>query len=348
MKVRYLDSRDVESLSDAMVSAASKSSKLDIAAAFLTMAGAEQVLNLAARLSGPASARQVRVLVGTWLDVTDPRALRRLRRAKSVALRVSKQSGFHVKHLSLRGNKQVVTFTGSANFTAKGLGGAGELVAEITDKTESSTERAESDAFRRLWEDAYPDTFTDKVIAAYAKTWKPPQHFPTQGPRSSKRLLKLFGALAARASKSPDDGSVLWFPTNATVSSKTVEALKRETGGASSFVGLGSRRATFERVQAGTRHIWILDLEERPKDRTLEFHQVLREIELPTEHDGRYFAVLSPVKRVVRLTRRNRQRLKELGLVRRVDSLASGERILRAGANSKAAAVWALSQSPRR
>lgn len=348
MKVRYLDSRDVESLTDAMASAARKSSKLDLAAAFLTTAGAEQVLSLASMLSGPASSRQVRVLVGTWLDVSEPRALRRLRRAKGVVLRVSKQNGFHVKHLSLRGKKQVVAFTGSANFTAKGLGGAGELVAEITDKAESSTDRTESDAFRRLWEDAYPDTFTDEVIAAYAKSWKPPRHFPTEGPRSSKKLLKLFGASAARASKPLDDGSVLWFPTDATVSSQTVEALKRETGGASRFVGLGSRRSTFERVQAGTRHIWILDLEERPKDRTLEFHQILREVELPTEQDGRYFAVLTPVRRVVRLTKKNRQRLKELGLVRRVDSLASGERTLRTGTNSKAAAVWALSQAPRR
>lgn len=65
MKARYLDSNDVETLSEALSSAACRSQEMDVAAAFLTMAGAKQVLGLAHKLRGPKLKQQVRILVGT-------------------------------------------------------------------------------------------------------------------------------------------------------------------------------------------------------------------------------------------------------------------------------------------
>src|SRR5207245_2658607 len=75
MSVRYLESRDVETFPEAMSKVASRSRQMDIATAFLTMAGANQILQLKRQLVGPKRKQQVRVVVGTWLDVTEPAAL---------------------------------------------------------------------------------------------------------------------------------------------------------------------------------------------------------------------------------------------------------------------------------
>jgi len=350
MHARYLDSRDVETLSEAMVKAASRSREMDVAAAFLTKAGVEQVLHLTRRLTGPQKKHQVRVLVGTWLNITEPAALRQLKRAKGINLRIAKPDGFHVKHVSFRGATDIIAFTGSANFTAKGLGGKGELVVELTDKVRSSTASVERDAFRRLWADAYPDSLTEKVIEAYARQWTSPRFLIKRGTSPAKSLLKLFGRQAAKTSAPKDDGSVLWFPVHGTLSDATEEALNEEAVGENSrdFIGLSSK-AVFTRIQKGTRQVWTLDLRGRPKDRSLVLHRIIREVEMLTEGDGRYFAILAPVSRSISLKKRsNREALKELGLVHRIDSLASDERTLRPGAQGTAARLVALSTPIKR
>ncbi|WNG28389.1 hypothetical protein F0U62_33560 [Cystobacter fuscus] len=350
MRARYLDSRDVETLSEAMLKAASRSREMDIAAAFLTRAGAEQVLQLTRRLKGPQKKHQVRVLVGTWLNVTEPAALRQLRRVKGVCVRIAKPNGFHVKHVSFRGATDAVAFTGSANFTAKGLGGKGELVVEITDKIHSSTASAERDAFRRLWVDAYPDDLTAKVINAYAREWKSPRLFIKKGVLPGQRLQARFGKQAAKNSAPKDDGSVLWLPVRGTISDETEDALNAEAAGEKScnFIGL-NRKEAFTRIQNGTRHVWLLDLRGQPADRNLVFHRIIREVEMLTEDDGRYFAILAPASRSISLKKRsNREALKKLGLVHRLDSLASKRRTLKPGAQGIAAKLVEMSTPIKR
>lgn len=350
MRARYLDSSDVETLSEAMLKAASRSREMDVAAAFLTRAGAEQVIQLTRRLTGPQKKHQVRVLVGTWLNVTEPAALRLLKSVKGVSVRIAKPDGFHVKHVSFRGATEVVAFTGSANFTAKGLGGKGELVVEVTDKVRSSTASVERDAFRRLWADAYPDTLTAKVIDAYARGWKSPHPFIKKGALPGKSLRDLFGKQAAMTSAPKDDGSVLWVPIRGTMSDVTEEALNAEAVGVKScdFIGL-NRKAAFTRIQNGTRQVWTLDLRGQPKERSLVLHRIIREVEMPTENDGRYFAILAPASRNISLKKRsNREALKELGLVHRIDSLASSGRTLKPGAQGIAAKLVELSTPIKR
>ena len=351
MSIRYLDSRDIETLSDALSRAAGRSREMGIAAAFLTMAGADQVLALRRRLLRPEKRQQVRVLVGTWLGVTEPAALRRLRSDKGILLRIAKTPGFHVKHVSFRGGKKLIALTGSANFTSKGLGGQGELVVEVSDSLRSSTDSVERDAFRRLWDDAYPDALTDSVIAYYSKVRRPPRFLRENGTRAGKSLLQKFGKLAARVPPPRDDGSVLWFPADESMADSTLKALDDEPGGKGKdyFLGLQSK-STFNRIQKGTRQVWLLDLLGRPKNRTLQFRRVIREVEMPTEDDGRYFAILGPVVRRILLTKANRSALKKMGVVKRVDSLASEVQTLRPGVKSRVAKLFALSapHRPRR
>lgn len=347
MRVRYLDSRDVETLAEAMVRAAKKATTLDLVAAFLTDAGADQILKLAGHLAGPKKKQRARVLVGTWLGVTDPKALRRLRSSPSLTVRIARAPGFHAKHASFRGTATFVSFTGSANFTAKGLGGEGELVVEVADKLASSAASAEADVFRRLWADAYPDALTDAVVAAYSATRKPPHFQPRQGARFGKTLLQKFGRRSQKASKPADDGTTLWFPVFGTLSEETAATLVQEAGtdpGKSEPIGLGAK-APFDRIKNGARRVWVLDLRGRPQDRNLHLHDVLREVEMPTERDGRYFAVLSRPRRSIDLRKKgNRLRLKALGLVRRVDSLNSDTITLRRGTGGKATALLQMSR----
>ena len=346
MRARYLDSRDVETLTEALSKAASQSREMDLATAFLTKAGAEQVEALLRRLSGPQKKQQVRVLVGTWLVVTEPAALRKLRRNPRIQLRIAKTPGFHVKHLAFRGQAIVRAFTGSANFTAKGLGGLGELIAEVSDKPRAPFASTERDAFRRLWDDGYPDEQTDEVIAKYSKGWKP-KSFVGGSNATGVKLLRRFGRLAKKKSAPVDDGTVFWFPVSGTLSSATVAALEKEAPGANGeFVGLDFK-STFERIIKGTRQMWVLDLRGKPKDRSLLFYHVIRPVEMPTDDDGRYFAILTKSLRRIHLTRKNKLALRELGLVNRVDSLSSDKRVLRSGRNTMAAKLIALSK-PRR
>ena len=346
MRVRYLDSRDVETLPEALAKAATPSREMDIATAFLTRAGAEQVLYLVRRLAGPRAKQQVRVLVGTWLGVTDPAALRQVRGAAGVQLRIAKTPGFHVKHLSFRGTERAVAFTGSANMTAKGLGGVGELVVEVSDQNRSLFASAERDAFRRLWQDAYPEELTDEIIKAYAVGWKPARALMERGSRPGRKLFRRFGQRAAATSAPKDDGSVLWFPTFGTLSDPTVDALERMDPAGKEFLGLGSK-TIFERVKRGTRQTWLLDLRGRPKDRSLGLYSILREVELPTDDDGRYFAILSRPRRRILLKENARRALKALKLVARIDSLTSSSKVLRPGKASVAARLQALSQATR-
>lgn len=345
MSLRYLDSSSIETVSDALSKTATRSRELNVATAFLTVAGARQILELRELLGGPRMRQQVRVLVGTWLGVTEPSALRQLRRAKGIDLRIAKTPGFHVKHVSFRGSKALTAYTGSANFTSKGLGGQGELVVEITEKLGSSTDSIERDVFRHLWADGYPDAMTEEVIAAYEKRWKTPRFLREDGPRAGKSLLAQFGQRAVRTSAPTQDGSVLWFPIEGSLTEATVEALKAEGGGLrSDFIGFPSK-GTFERIRKGTRQIWLLDLRGRPGDRTLELWRVIGEpLERPTESDGRYFAILDPERREIPLTEGNRKALKEMGLVRRVDSLAATVRTLRPGAQSMVSRLLELSR----
>lgn len=343
MKTRFLDSRDVESLDDALKTKATRSWELDAATAFLTIAGAKQLDLLSRRLARPKRQQQVRVLVGLWMSITEPRALEFLwKRSSRIKLRLAKTPGFHVKHYVFRGKSHVTTFTGSANLTSKGLGGIGELVAEVADKPKSLFESHERDVFRRLWEDAYPDELTDKVIAEYKRAWNPPKRRDSWD-RAAESLLKKFGKQANAVLKTVEtDGSALWIPTSGNLDENTVAALLREAPSSRSgldFQGLGEKWI-YDRARSGTKEVWSLDLRGRPEDRTLMHHRILREVELPTERDGRYFLVMAPADMKISLANRaNRESLRELGLVERIDSLSSTTKVLRSGKLAKLKAI---------
>src|SRR4051794_7385529 len=94
MSIRYLDSRDIETFSGAMSKAAARSQQFDLATAFLTEAGAKQVVHLVVCLVGQKKKKRARVVVGPWLGVTKPAALRKLQRFDGVNLRIARTPGF--------------------------------------------------------------------------------------------------------------------------------------------------------------------------------------------------------------------------------------------------------------
>ena len=221
---------------------------------------------------------------------------------------------------------------------------AASTLRSVTDKRPSSTDSVERDVFQRVWtNDTFSDALTDKVIAAYAKKRKPPKLLRRQGARTGKSLLKQFGVLSKRSSAQKNDGAVLWLPVTGSLSDATVDALEQEARRKGDhYVSL--TKSLFDRIRMGARRVWLLDLQGRAKDRRLRFRDVIDHKELPTESEGRYFAILARIRRHIPLTRGNKKRLKDLRLVRRVDSLACEPQTLRPGANSKVAKLLALSQ----
>ena len=65
----------------------------------------------------------------------------------------------------------------------------GELVAEVSDKPRAPFDSTGRDAFRRLWDEGYPDDLTDGVIAAYSKGWKPNSSFTTRSDRPRRGCI---------------------------------------------------------------------------------------------------------------------------------------------------------------
>jgi hypothetical protein len=181
------------------------------------------------------------------------------------------------------------------------------------------------------------------VIDVYAKGWKPPSYLTDAGRRPGKLLLEKFGSAATKVSKPPDDGTVLWLPVEGSITEATSNAVLAEAGKKSGEVLAVGYKSTFDRIKNGTRSIWCLDIRGGPRHRKVTLHRVLREVLLPTD-DDMYFAVVGKAERSIRLTLANKQVLKGLGLVQRIDSLRSNVKILRAG---KAAKLMALAV-PRR
>lgn len=98
-RFQIIENHGPNNLRDYLKAKLVKTSSVDIAVAFATKAGVNEILHY---LYQVASRGQVRILVGLYQHVTEPEALESLLRAQSqmkggLSVRISKEPKFHTK-----------------------------------------------------------------------------------------------------------------------------------------------------------------------------------------------------------------------------------------------------------
>lgn len=154
-------------MADVLVAALADATDVAASVAFVQSSGLHLLLSAlkAARLRGA----RVRVLTSTYLDVTEPQALRALMALRGVELRVQVgPQGFHAKAHLLVLREAKVGWVGSSNWSASGLRDNIEWNARIDDPA------AFDDAWRHfeaLWQRSDVIVPDARFLMAYAERW---------------------------------------------------------------------------------------------------------------------------------------------------------------------------------
>lgn len=167
-------------------------SRVDIAVAFISASGLNQLLPSLLRV---ASRGEVRILTGLYQGITDPRALRTLLRIQRqtrgcLSVRVSRESKFHRKLYIVRAGGRVKAVVGSSNLTSDGLSSGGELNVYLSSAANSAPMRRLSATFDEDWESrAVP--LDEEIIGRYERSgYAKPQ-------REAKKSVPLRSILGA-------------------------------------------------------------------------------------------------------------------------------------------------------
>ncbi|MDP3275577.1 MAG: DUF3427 domain-containing protein [Deltaproteobacteria bacterium] len=155
-------------MADVLVAALADTTDAAVSVAFVQSSGLHLLLSglAAARLRGA----RVRVLTSTYLDVTEPQALRALQALPGVELRVQDgPQGFHAKAHLLVSHGAKTGWVGSSNWSRAGLRDNVEWNVRVDDPAtfEEAWQR-----FEELWR--RPDVVTPDAhfLAAYTARWK--------------------------------------------------------------------------------------------------------------------------------------------------------------------------------
>jgi len=109
---------------------------------------------------------KVRVLTSTRAGITEPKALRKLRKTENVELRLSSDNGFHAKFYIITTKNRKLIFIGSSNLTAQGLFAKGELNTRFIFTKKDRVFKKCKNIFEQWWS-ATSDKDIDKCLDSY-------------------------------------------------------------------------------------------------------------------------------------------------------------------------------------
>lgn len=168
---------------------ATSTTGIDIAVAFVTQRGLDELLP---SLRKASSNRPVRIVTGLYHGFTEPQALKSLLAEQKdtqgrLSVRLSNNTRFHWKLYVLHRQKTATAVIGSSNLTAEGLGQSGELNAVMTLKRSSSAFKLLNKHFHEEWEQAVP--LSKERVDRYAKVR------PQKVPQPSIPLKDILGTV---------------------------------------------------------------------------------------------------------------------------------------------------------
>jgi HKD family nuclease len=207
-----------------------KASQVDIAVAFVSAPGLNELLPT---LHQVAARGTVRILTGLYQSITDPLALRALLRAQTqtrgqLSTHISKDPKFHRKMYLARDRNIIRAIVGSSNLTRDGLRSGGEMNVYLSSPANSASMCRLAETFDISWEHRSVPLEVG-IIDRYVRLG----HFHKQ--KESKHnlpLRKIIGAssLAGLSGGGKPDGTVtFWRDTIQGYVSKQTEAVIAST-----------------------------------------------------------------------------------------------------------------------
>lgn len=131
---------------------------VDIAVAFITKTGLDEVLFL---LQQVAAKGHVRIVTGLYQAFTEPNALRQLLHSQRqtqgrISVRISRDPHFHWKFYTIGRKEQVTVVVGSSNLTRDGLCNSGEMSLTLRMPTRSKQYHDIDGVFEKEWGRSVP------------------------------------------------------------------------------------------------------------------------------------------------------------------------------------------------
>jgi HKD family nuclease len=172
MQLTVVSNRGPNRLIDYLRGSLRGATRADFAVAFASFQGVSEILDALPRV---ARRDGVNILTGIYQDVTEPRVLRALLRARKgtggkFSVRLSKDLRFHQKLFLIRKVARVVAVIGSSNLTAGGLKENREPCAAFHVRPNSYDARRLEEAFRDEWRNAVP--LEEERIRLYEKRYE--------------------------------------------------------------------------------------------------------------------------------------------------------------------------------
>jgi len=229
-RFEFIENAGPNSVLDNLKRLMKRASRVDIAVAFISATGLNQLLP---SLQQVASRGEVRILTGLYQGITDPQALRTLLRVQTqthgqLSVRVSREPKFHRKVYLVKGGNTVKAIIGSSNLTSDGLHSGGELNVFLSCPATSAPMRRLSISFDNDWEEhAVP--LSEVIIDKYVRFGYVKQQ---AGLKQSVPLREIIGthtAMRAAKVKRPKDAVSFWRDCINGYVSKQTEAIIAST-----------------------------------------------------------------------------------------------------------------------
>jgi len=311
-RIEVIENIGPNNLRDYLKGRLTKTSQVDIAVAFATKAGVDEVLPYLRRV---ASKGRVRIIVGLYQQVTEPEALRSLLRAQKqtegrLVVHLSKESKFHTKLYLLKKSSGATVITGSSNLTKEGLTSGGELNVVLSLQNGSPALHRIEGVFENEWENTSVPLYLPQV-EEYARSRPKNLHknyqikLPLQAILKAKPIHKKAPEIIKTDKKYWRD-YLLGYTTEETNLILSQATDWDERGYVTYTPGKHSYNKGDRLLLFNIRDSWLSVVEIK----------ALTEISTP---DGRYFVAYKPIKNIPqkRLTENLWQRLKSAGFIQK-------------------------------
>lgn len=202
---QVIENSGPNNLRDILKAYLSKSSKVSIAAAFVTAAGLSEIASSLRRVA--AAHGKVQLITGLYQQVTEPKALRTLLRIQretrgKCEIRLSKEPQFHRKLFLIERGTRATAIIGSSNLTREGLRSSGELDLMASFPQYHSSYNELKRAFEKDWSRHHSVPLTSGLIKRYEKVRQ--VHAFQKGIFKGK-LRDILGSRPSHGSASPQD-----------------------------------------------------------------------------------------------------------------------------------------------
>lgn len=184
--------------------------RADFMVSFVRWSGLHLLLQALGEMT--AHAKPIRILTSTYLNVTEPKALRRLLEMKGVEVRLydSRQESFHTKaYLFARDSELDTVIIGSSNLTCAAVKSGYEWNVKLPNQGQFPIYQKARQLFDQMWSDPQAIPLTGALVDAYQQHYEAAQAPPAAQARRGVFTVGDFQAQVAASVQAPADPALL-------------------------------------------------------------------------------------------------------------------------------------------